>query len=160
MAASDIVIVSVLLFVFAIGGFTVFFAAHEVTNSLINMTAINSSSEAVTALQSTNEAGSRIDYLLLALFMGLSLGVIITGYLVGGHPIFMGAYFIVLVIAAVLSAVFGNVWSDVSGASIFGSAVTSFPITNHLLSNLVVYVSVIGVIGMIVMFFKPQEVGY
>lgn len=160
MGASDIILVGVVLFVFGIGGFLVFFAANEVTTEMLSLPALNSTPEVVDSFHATQDSSERIDYLLLAVFIGLSLGIIITGYLLKGHPIFMGAYFLVIIVGVILSAVFSNVWSDVTGASIFGSAITSFPITNHLLGSLPYYIAAIGIIGIIVMFFKPQEVGY
>lgn len=160
MAAQDIILVAVVLFTLTIGGFVTFFAANTVVDKMINITAINSSSAAVDALQGTKTASNRIDYLTLALFIGLSLGIIITGFLIGGHPIFMGIYFIVVVIGTLLSAILANVWEDATGASIFGNTITSFPISNHILTHLPVYVAVVGIIGLIMMFAKPQEVGY
>ena len=47
MAASDIILVSIVLFVFGIGGFLVFFAANEVTDTMLTYTAINGTPEAV-----------------------------------------------------------------------------------------------------------------
>lgn len=160
MAAQDVILVAVILFTLTTGGFITFFAANTVVDKMVNITAINHTDAAVDALQSTKTASNRIDYLTLALFIGLTLGIIITGFLIGGHPIFMAIYFIVVVIGVVLSAVLSNVWESFTGASIFGNTITSFPISNHLLSNLPLYVAVVGIIGIIVMFAKPQEVGY
>lgn len=160
MAAQDIIFAGIILFVLSIGGFVVFFASNTVVDTMLDMTAINSTPAAVESLQATKTASNRIDYLTLAVFIGLTLGIIITGYLVGGHSIFMAVYFIVVVIATFLSAILANVWESVTGASIFGTTITSFPISNHIITNLPLYVAVIGIIGIIVMFAKPQEVGY
>lgn len=160
MAAQDVILVAVVLFTLTIGGFITFYASNTVVDKMINITAINSSSDAVTALQSTKTASGSIDYLTLALFIGMVLGIIITGFLVGGHPIFMGAYFLIVTVGVIISAIMANLWEDVTGASIFGSTITSFPIANHLITYLPYYVAAVGIIGIIVMFAKPQEVGY
>jgi hypothetical protein len=48
-----------------------------------------------------------------------------------------------------------NVWYDASTASVFGTTVASFPIMNHILSNLPIYIAAIAVLGTVVMFSRP-----
>lgn len=158
-SARDVVFIVAVIFMFAIIFLITHFAINTTVNQMINTTAINKSSDAVTALQSSQNVTNRLDYVLFALFIGLTLGLIITGWFIGGHPIFMVLYFIVIIIAVVVSTVLSNVWGDVSTASIFGSTSTSFPITNHLLNYLPIYAAVIGIIGLIVMFGKPYFSG-
>jgi len=150
-----------ILFVFGIGFFIVHFAINTTVSQMTNMTQINGSAAAVTSFEGVQETTNRLDYLIFGLFVGLTLALIIASWFVGGHPIFMVVYFLVIVIAVVTGAVLSNVWQDVSIASVFGSTVDSFPITNHLLTYLPIYAAVIGIIGIIVMFAKPYlQEGY
>lgn len=127
-------------------------------NQLIAEPTINSSDAAVESLSAVSTISNRMDYVIFGLFIGLILGVIITGWFVGGNPIFMFIYFIVVVIAVILAMIFSNVWDTVSQSSIFGTTVTHFTITNNIMGNLPLYIAIIGIIGLVVMFAKPYVV--
>lgn len=155
MAAKDVLLVGVLVFVFAIGFFVVYNITHTVTDTMMGISAINESEAAVEALEGSQAVSDRMDYVIFGLFIGLVLALIITGWFIGGNPIFMVIYFLVIVMGVVLSTVMSNVWETTSTASIFGSTVSAFPITNNLMSNLPMYLAIVGFLGIIVMFAKP-----
>ena len=158
-STNDVVLIGVLIFIFAIGFFTIFFISTEVTSQMLSIPTINDSSATVAVLEAQSKVTSRMDYVIFGLFIGLILGLIISGWFVGGNPIFMAIYFIVIIIGVASGAVLSNVWETVAGASIFGATVASFPITNNLLSNLPLYTAIIGFLGMVVMFAKPYIMG-
>jgi hypothetical protein len=155
MASEDIILAGVIIFIFAIGFFVVYSVSGTVTTKMLGMTQINQSAAAVSALQGSQRVSNQMDYVVFGVFIALVLGVIITGWFVGGNPIFMGIYFLVSVIAVVLSTVLANTWETVSQASIFGSTITHFPITNNIMLNLPLYIGIIGFVGLVVMFAKP-----
>ena len=154
-STNDVILIGVLVFIFAIGFLTVFFISTTVTNQMLSIPTINSSAATVEVLQSQSKVTSKMDYVIFGLFIGLTLALIISGWFVGGHPIFMAVYFLVIIVGTAMSAVLANVWETASGASIFGSTVANFPITNNLLTNLPIYTVIIGSLGMVVMFAKP-----
>jgi len=159
MSARDVVLIAVLTFVFAIGVFIIFFLNSTATEKLLSIPTVNESNITRTSLQAIEDkVTSRFDYLVFGLFIGFVLALIITGFLVGGHPIFSFIYFIFIVIAIILSTVLSNVWDTVTSASVFGTTITHFNISNHLLSNLPIYMVVVGFIGMVVLFAKPYIV--
>jgi hypothetical protein len=116
---------------------------------------MNSSTAAVAAMQAGKDSTGQMDYIVFGVFMALVLGIIITGWFIGGSTIFMVLYFFVLVIAVILSAVFSNTWETVSQASIFGTTIAAFPLTNNIMLNLPIYLAVVGFLGIVVMFAKP-----
>ena len=128
---------------------------NESLDSMLNIEAINESEETVEAFEKMKEVYDRFDYIVFGLFIALTLALIITGWYVGGHPIYMFIYFIVVIISVIASTIFANIWEQVSQASVFGTTINTFPITNNLLLNLPIYIAVIGFIGFIVMFAKP-----
>lgn len=158
-SARDVLLIGILVFAFAIGFFVVFNITMTVTNTMMSIPAINQSSAAVEALEGSQRVAGRMDYVIFGLFIGLVLALLISGWFIGGNPIFMAIYFIVVVIAVVFSTVLSNVWETTSQASIFGTTINSFPITNNLLTNLPIYIAVIGFLGMVVMFAKPYFAG-
>lgn len=162
MSARDIVVIAIMLFTFSIAFFVVHFVFSTITDDMINIPTINETSEVVIAFEGVQETVGRLDYLIFGLFIAFTLALIISGWFIGGIPIFMFIYFIVVVISVVLSTVLANTWETISQASVFGTTITAFPITNNLMLNLPIYISIIGFIGIIVMFAKPmvsEEVG-
>ena len=154
MAASDVVLIGILVFAAAIGLFAIFAAVTPVLTSMEH-SKINESSVAVDVLQGTQTMLGKLDYLVMGVFIALILGLIITSWFIGGNPLFMFVYFIVIVLAVITAAILSNVWETVSGASVFGTTLGSFPLSNHLMLLLPYYIGVIGFIGIIIMFAKP-----
>jgi hypothetical protein len=155
MAARDVLFASIVLFIFAIGFFVVYFAINTTITQMNAIPEINQSTDAVDVFNSVSTMTGRLDYVIFGLFVALTLGIIVTGWFVGGITIFMILYIIVIIIGVAMAAIMANVWETVSTAVQFGTTVLAFPITNHLLLNLPYYVSVMGFIGLLVMFAKP-----
>jgi len=158
MAVRDILFIMVFIFALGLAFFVIKFSTDTAINKMISIPAINQSEAAVEALDNTMLVSNRADKLLLGAFIGLVLGLIITGWFIGGYPIFMAAYFIIVVIAVAISPFLSNAWESISVMPIFGGTLAAYPITNHLLLNLPVYIAIIGFIGLIVMFGKPYIV--
>ena len=160
MAARDVILIGVIIFAFAISVFIVHNMMGQVVTKIVANDVVNSSEEAVEAFGSiTTKITPRFDYMVFGLFIGLILALIITGFMVGGHPIFMAIYFIFVVISVVLATVFNFVWESVTNASIFGATINSFTYTNNILTNLPIYMAIVGFIGIVVMFAKSYMVG-
>jgi len=158
-SARDILLISVLLFGFGLAILIVHYTFNTVTDIMLNVTTINESSATRTALGTVRTLSNRLDYVFFGLFIALTLSMILTGYFVGGLPIFMFIYFLVVVIGVAISALFANVWEDVNTLSVLGASLASFPIANHIIGNLPYYVTIIGMIGILVMFAKPYFQG-
>lgn len=159
MAAEDVLFIAVILFSMAIGLFVVHYALNESVDALITNPSINQTNKTVTAFQDIEKVTNKFDYLIFGLFIALSLSLIITGYFIGGHPIFMFIYFIIVVIAVTISTVLSNSWEYITQLPIFSTTISSFPITNNLIIYLPIYVAVLGFIGIVIMFAKPYISG-
>jgi len=155
MAARDVALIGVLIFTFAIGFFIVHFAFNTITTDMIANDQINSSSAAVGQLESVEKLTNRLDYVVFGLFVALVLSLIITGWFIGGSPIFMFVYFIVVIVAVLVSFILSNVWETITTNAQFGTTLLSFSMSNNLMLNLPIYMTIVGFIGLIVMFAKP-----
>ena len=158
MAARDVVLAVVLLFVFSLGFLIIHFVMSTMTAELIANPQVNASQDAVNAFNDIEKSTNRLDYVILCVFIGLTLGIIITGWFIGGIPLFMFIYFIVMVFGVIISTVLSNIWETVSTTT-FATAVASFPIANNIMLRLPIYAAVIGFIGVVVMFAKPYFYG-
>lgn len=155
MSARDVVLIGVILFSFAMGFFVINYVMSVVVDELTSIEEINQSTQVVDSFESVNTIANRLDYVILGVFFALILGLIITGWFIGGNPIYMFIYFIFVVIAVILGSILANVWEEVTQMSTFGSTIASFPISNNILLRLPIYLAVIGFIGIVVMFAKP-----
>jgi len=159
MASRDILLIGVLLFTFGLGFFIMHFVMDNAVESIISVPEINSSQNVVDAFTSINTLSNKLDYVFLSLFIGLIIGLIVGAWFIGGHPVFMAIYFLVIVIAVILTVILSNVWFDVTEMVLFGTTLSHFTIMNHILLKLPIYISVTGIIGMIAMFAKPAIMG-
>jgi len=127
-----------------------------VTSALID-SPLNDSAQVSASLTSANNAVFKSDYIFLGVFVAFILGVIITGWFIGGNPIFMFIYFILIVAAVIVGAFLSNFWETMTTASVFGTTVSNLPIMNHIMLFLPFYLAAIGFMAILVMFAKPQE---
>ena len=151
----DVILAIVILFIFAIGFFSFYFMFNVSIDKLLNNSVVNSSQAAVDSFNEAKALSNRMDYVFFIVLMAVVLGIIITGWFIGGHPILMFVYFIIAVIATVIATVFHYVWEQVSEASVFGTTNLAFPIMNHIMTNIEIYTPIMAFLGVIAMFARP-----
>lgn len=152
--AKQIIIFGILLFALGIGIFVITFATRTLTSSMMSIATMNSTAELRSVWTGTNNATDRYDYLIFGTFIGLILGYIIMGWFAGGEPIFAVIYFIITVIAVIVSMFLANFWNNLANASIFGTTISHFPLTNHILLYLPLYSGIVGVLAILIMFSR------
>jgi len=160
VAARDIVLIGVLIFVIGLVSFIAHFVWDTTTTNLEGMSVVNET-RAPEMFERHDRPVGRFDYLIFGFFVSLLFALIILSWFVGGHPIFMFIFFLVIVVGVVLATILSNVWDGVTSMSFFGVVVvgSDFPLTNHLLLYLPYYVGVVGFFGLLVMFSKPYLSG-
>lgn len=160
MAASDVLFIGLIVFILAMGFFAINFGTNTVLDKVKVAPVVNGTPEMKEAIENTqdklNTAG---DYITFALFIAFCIGMMVTAWLVGGMPIFMFLYFLFVVISVVVGSFLSYFWTTITQASVFGLTITHFGLSNHLVSNIHIYLAVLGTIGIIVMFAKPAPQG-
>ena len=154
-SVQDVALIIVLLFSLAIVALVGKVAFSEFNSRMGNITVVNSSQVTLDALDDGYNVTNKYDYVMFTIFMGLLIALIITGWLVGGNPLFTFVYFIAIVIITILAIVLSYVWNRVSTNTIFTTALAEMPITDFMISNIHIITPVIGFIGLLVMFAKP-----
>ena len=158
--ALDILFIGIFLFALAIG----FLAFNNAFNTAIDQMKendqINATNATVEALTNTQEKVlGKLDYIILGAFIGLTLALLITAWMIGGNPIFVFFYFIFIVIAVVLASILSGAWEQVTELAVFTETIVEFPVAMHLINNLPFYVAIIGFIGLVLTFVKPFMFG-
>lgn len=158
MTARDVVFVSVILLLTALFLFIGNFLSNTMMNQALQHPMLNSSQGAVDTYNSVKTQANKLDYVYLAYFIGLTLGILITGWLVGGNPIFMFFYIIILIVAVIISPILSNSFESFIGTAVLVPTQANFPITIYIMQNLPLLITIIGMFGLGVMFAKPQQV--
>ena len=152
----DVLLISIILFA---SGITLFYSVsigHSVNTQLKLIPVINSSTPAVNVINSADSSLNSTDYIYLASFIALAIGIIITGWFISGLPIIAPIYFFVLIIFTFVGVILQKVWVDLATTDTINAQLTNLPITNFILSNLGIFTAVIGIVAIIVMFAKPS----
>lgn len=150
------------ILIFALGVLFISFSAGwtQVVDIARNTTGINQSVDAMNVLQKSKDLQSRLDYVVFGTFIGFFLAIIITSWFVAGSAIFAFIYFLALLVFIVVALVFSYVWNtNIITVPALASALTYLPITDFLLQNLGLITTVVGFIGLIVLFSKPYITG-
>jgi len=153
-SARDIIWIAVFLFASALILFVINFSGYQISTNLANHSQINGT-VAEAPIENITTSVDRVDFIIFLVFIGLILAMIVASWFVAGHPMFMFIYFLVITMAIILAMILSNAWGSVSQASVFGSTVARFPITNHILGILPLYTAIVGFIGITIMFAKP-----
>ena len=157
MAAKDVVVIGIVLFMLALAFFVLRFTSTTIVTNMLSVSAINASGNAtIQAFQSMNTVTQRSDYLFGVFLFGLFLSMIITAWFIAGNPLFMFIYFLVIVLGVIFSTIFSNIFQTVVAQAIFGTTINSLPLINNVMNYLPYYVAITGFIGLVIMFGKPQ----
>lgn len=158
-AVRDVLIFGAIIFGLGIAFFMTKFVMVDVVTKMSAMTVFNESQPALDALQGSIDVTDRMDYVVFGTFMGLILGILVTGWFIAGNPIFSFVYFLVSVIGVVIAAIFANAWETATQMAIFGNTIAAFPLTNNIILNLPIYTAIVAFLGMVVIFAKPAIAG-
>jgi len=118
----------------------------------------NQTQQAIDAFEDVEDVQDMWDYVIVAIFIGFALAMVILGYFLDVSTVFFPFYIIILLVGVLLSAVLSYTWIQVSDQAIFTAIKTaSFPITNHILTNLPTYFIIIGALGLMVTYAKTRS---
>jgi len=151
----DILFIAVILLFAGLAVMFLFFLLDTFEQTL-STTTLNDTDFGAKSLQGMGIISGKMDYVFTAFFVAMVLGILVVSWLVPLNFIFAGIYFIVLILAVVVSAILANVWEAVSVTGTLATVTASLPITNFVLLKLPFFVGVIGIMGMVAMFAKPQ----
>ncbi len=155
----DIMIIAAMLFAVGLSLIMVVHVAHIFNANMLNLSIVNDSIEASTVINKADTAINMTDYIYLALFLGFFISIIMFGWFVGGTPIMAPIYFFIVVFFVFGSIILQLVWIDIVLTPQIVSDVADFPITNFILSHLAYFMAIFGLVGILVMFAKPQGFG-
>ena len=145
----------VLVLTFAFVNLFVYKTFNEINTDFQADATFNNESKAV--MQDMNDRyPATFDALTLVIVVGFFLFSLVAGYFSNSHPALIPVFFIIAVVLGLVSMILSNTWSEVVSDPELAVTLTSFPITNWVLSN---YLLVIGAgmfSALIVMFMRQR----
>jgi len=150
-AVADTFLIVTLVVVFAMSIIFSFMILSEINAQLALHSSVN---ESVGLNISENVESSMLsfDMLFPLLFVGLNLGAIFTSFLVRVHPVFLIFTLLIIAIAILYTAIFANVYAEISSAEQIANYSTEFGITNVIMSNLVAFQTIFVFLDTIVLY--------
>lgn len=130
---------------------------NYIIDKLVETNVIQESSTADKVLGEGAGFLNMFDTLVVIAFIGIVFGFIVTSWFVAGHPLGMVVYFIVGVLAVLVSMMVSNFWEVVVAAEAVSTSIDNFSFSNFLMNNLAFYIGVIWFIGLIITYVKPQS---
>lgn len=159
----DMIFIVVVVAVFAVVGLLALFVNHNVVSPMINnpelQSSFNVSNRNVTAVMEvgSQKVDENVDYIVLLIFIFSSIGMIVLGWVVGGHPVFIPFYIIALIVIVTASIILSNSWDILFSDATFNSVRAYLPITDHILQNLPVYLIIVACVAMVATFGRPRR---
>jgi len=102
-----------------------------------------------------------LDYGVVAVFIALIIGIIVSSFLLDVHPLFVGIYLLVMVMGIFVSFPLSNAYImfEDTGSTLFVDTFTHFPMTTYIMENLPKFTIAIFIISIIVLYAKSRVGG-
>jgi len=107
--------------------------------------------------QSGKDLLNKLDTVVVGIYIGLVLVMLITSFLVGGHPMFMFFYYMGIAVLIVVASVFTSLWERFLTTPAISSYIGgAFSMSDHIMTFLPIYIAVPGLLGVLLTFIKPM----
>ena len=120
--------------------------------SAIGDTPIGDNVNSAAALNATDSIAGRGDGVFLIIFIGLTIAIFITSFFIDSSPILIPIYIIAVGLLIIFAVVAENIYESFISEPTFTGIV--HPMTNYIMSHLVLIAIGVGVISMILIFAK------
>lgn len=154
----DVLITIILLFI-VVGGIIFSVYIGNKLNAIFNEKLDDENAKSVMNEGITN-INKMVDWVGLALFFIVLLGVIITSFLVFNHPVFIIIYFVLLLIGIIVGAVISNTYEAIFiNTNLNETAKNIMPKTTYIFQNYPYFVLFVFIISMIIIYSKGKAEG-
>lgn len=150
----DVVFVLAFIFALAIGFIIIKNVVPQITEEL-KSSSFSDNNATVQAINKTeNIVNNSTDYLYLMIFAFLVIGIIISGFMISAHPVFIPIFIVLLGITITLGIMLSNAFSEISEVPSFNDTISDMPFTSAIMDNLPIIIFIVGIIVMVIVFAK------
>ncbi len=151
---TDLLILLITMFIFAVGFFIIAFIIPTITSGL-KTAGLNDSTEGAAAIETLENFGpviiNRGTFFLL---IGLAISTLITSFLTVRSPIFLFLWIIFLALTVFLGTYLGNAYETITSNPTFSDILAEQTLINLVMNNIVVFLIGVGALSMIIVFAK------
>jgi len=151
----DSLTIVIVLFVFGLISVLTYSFLQDFNSDIQSSDLNNATKERVEIL--SNDYPSFMDSFFLVALILLWIGSLIASYVVDSNPLFLIVTIFLLIFLLFFGGVMSNAWDEISSEGEI--EVNAFPVTNWVLSNLVIIVLIIGFSIAIVLYGKQSGGG-
>jgi hypothetical protein len=151
----DLIVFVIIAAILAVFFLVISFVIPQIKNALMNSD-LNTSSQAVAALNYTDTIVGGFNYIYLVIFIGLLIGILISSAMINTNKIFIPVYIILFIITIVVGAIMNNVYNAFKTDSNFVASGAALTFADYLIGNYVIVIIVVGILSFILMFGKTR----
>lgn len=156
---TDVLYFLITIFILAVGLFILMYITPSISNGL-NIAGLNNTAEGASAINSMNsDFSNMINRGFLMLFVGLTISVLITSFMVRTHPIFLFLYILFLVITVLLSFYIGNAFAQMTANPAFAATLAYGTFFTLIMGHIAEITIAIGALSIIIVFAKFSTFG-
>lgn len=122
----------------------------------IGLSEVGDNANSVEALDKTDEIAGKGDMIFIFIFSGLVIAVLITSFFIESSPILVPIYIIALALLIIFAVVSENIYEAFTDTTTFSAVAATQPITNFIMTHLVMISIGVGVLSMVLIFAKPR----
>ena len=154
----EVLIIAIMLFV----GIIVAVMGNKFLNGINDQIVLDDNVPNETKIVMAQQAGgfhNWADAGLVLLFAGLWIVTLVSAFFVDTHPVFLIAGIFLLVIVLLVLAILGNSFEEITEDADLSSTATDFPLTNWLMTHLLIVGIAIGGSMVIALYAKSRLTG-
>lgn len=157
-SVSDMIFLGVFIFSFALIGVLGYVIWGNFNDKIQPNDSVSDSAKEFSQSYNTDLLHT-LDNMALIAFIGASLGLVISAFMLGSHPGFFIVAIIVLAVGVLLAAQLSNVYEEFSAQENISDYADDFTILPFLFDNYPKILLVLGFLLMIAVYAKTQSVG-
>jgi ABC-type lipoprotein release transport system permease subunit len=108
----------------------------------------------------TSQAYSTLPWITALLIIFYFLSILLSAFLVKTHPVTFVAYWLMVIVAVIISVYVSNVYETLSETAVLTSTWMTFSGANYIFTYLPIWVTIIGLIAGVLMFINLDWSSY
>lgn len=161
----DLAVLVIFFFILVVFSIVMFMSSGRISTALHDVLDTESTAEENyttmldNSITATHNSLGVLKWLMVFLFLGFAIVLWLSAWMVNTHPVFFLIYIIAVIITIIFGVGLSNVYEMMSEQAGLTSTIGEFSMLGYLMAYLPIWISVIGFIGLIIMFVRFKKGG-
>ena len=156
---TDIIYISVIIFIVALAGLIFLTMSNNVYPKLLNTSLAENPAANATMRAARDFSEARTDYMITGIIILLLIALLVFAYIASASFIFIVIYIVLLIVAGVLAGIFQFAWEKITESSTLAAGLANLPMVDFILSNFLTLMVVVGIISLVLMYIGYNSKG-